>query len=240
MSELDVRSSVAPSDTLSYFDEPVFIVGPPRSGTSLVTGALGECGLWLGPRWPGTRANPKGFFENPDFKRQVTKRLLGELGADPLGVEPLPPLDQPAPCPWLRVEIQAVIENQGYVGRVVWGVKDPKLTLLWPTLSRCFPRARWVVVRRDPKDIRQSCRRAPFLAYRNCDEVFWEQFVQEYEVRLNALVEAVPRCREIRPCTLVDGDMGPFHDIVDWLGLLWRSELIARLVEPSLWHFRTS
>ncbi|MEX0678899.1 MAG: sulfotransferase [Pirellulales bacterium] len=219
------------------FDTPVFILGAPRSGTSLVTGALGQCGLWLGPQRKGNRANPKGFFENPEFKRRVTKRLLRELGADPLGVHALPSLDQPRSTPALRLEIHALVANQGYDGQGSWGVKDPKLTLIWPTLLGCFPHARWIVVRRDAVDNVQSCLRVKFLSRHSSDEAFWWRFLREYETRLRALVDAAPLCREICSRTLVYGDVRSLREIVAWLCLEWHPERVERFVEPRYWHF---
>lgn len=227
-------------DQLACFDTPALILGAPRSGTSLVTGALGQCGLWLGPQRKGNRANPKGFFENPEFKRRVTKPVLRALGADPLGVNAFPLLDQPEPPCEFRDEIWSVIQEQGYDGGVPWGVKDPKLTLIWPTLLACFPNARWIIVRRSPAEIVQSCLRVKFLARHSKDEEFWSRFVHEYETRLRALMETTPLHREIFPTMLIDGDIGVFREIVAWLGLRWRPRRVMQFVEPGYWHFRHS
>lgn len=51
----------------------VLVTGPGRSGTSAITGALGELGLEVpGPLVAANRTNPRGFYENRwvvDFQR---------------------------------------------------------------------------------------------------------------------------------------------------------------------------
>ena len=58
----------------------VFIVGMHRSGTSMVTGLLGMCGLYLGDNLKRPmRENPKGFFEDNEFVN-INKEILRQSG----------------------------------------------------------------------------------------------------------------------------------------------------------------
>ena len=77
----------------NYFDSPIFVLGLPRSGTSLITGSLSICGAWIGSTFPGDANNPEGFFEHITIRENVTKNILKQLlGCDPLGVRKLPPI----------------------------------------------------------------------------------------------------------------------------------------------------
>ena len=76
-----------------YFENPIFVTGLPRSGTSMVAGCLHQCGAWVGNTVAGGVGNEKGFFENIALREQLVKRLLTTMGCDPLGVKSLPQYD---------------------------------------------------------------------------------------------------------------------------------------------------
>ena len=59
----------------NYFDSPIFVLGLPRSGTSLITGSLNICGAWVGSTFSGDANNPEGFFEHIIIRENVTKNI---------------------------------------------------------------------------------------------------------------------------------------------------------------------
>ena len=63
------------------FEQVVLVLGPHRSGTSLVAAAMETAGFELGTREPWSNDdNPKGFFENERviaFNDHLLKRLGG-------------------------------------------------------------------------------------------------------------------------------------------------------------------
>ena len=64
-------STVRRSADLSRpFSRPIFVVGLPRSGTSLVAGLLEEFGAWTGETVPGTGENPNGFLKMAKFEKK--------------------------------------------------------------------------------------------------------------------------------------------------------------------------
>lgn len=75
----------------THFERPIFVLGLPRSGTSLVAGLLGRCGVWTGTTVPGGPENRHGFYEHELLREKVVKQILSRAGFDPLGSEPLPP-----------------------------------------------------------------------------------------------------------------------------------------------------
>lgn len=79
-----------PAEEAAAGDEPVGVVvlGPYRSGTSLVTQILGMLGVDLGPSeelFEATRYNPAGYFQRPDVTRANTRFIESAGGslADP-------------------------------------------------------------------------------------------------------------------------------------------------------------
>ena len=158
----------------------VLITGAARSGTSMVAGVLHSSGLDLGGPLVGPTAyNPRGFFEHRAIRQKVIKPLLRELGYDKRGQRKLPPRSVMVPPARIRRLARAInVHLNG--GR---GYKDAKLLLLWPILARAFPGARWILVRRDPKAIVDSCIRTPFMKGRTY-KAGWIEWVQEHEFRM--------------------------------------------------------
>lgn len=70
----------------------VIITGMHRSGTSMVAGLLGKCGLYLGNNLlHGGRWNPKGHFEDVDFLHlniDILKDSGGSWHKPPVKIEP--------------------------------------------------------------------------------------------------------------------------------------------------------
>lgn len=52
----------------------VFVTGPSRSGTSLISGLLHAHGVWFGPCIKPRSINPRGFFESTFVKERIKNR----------------------------------------------------------------------------------------------------------------------------------------------------------------------
>ncbi len=215
---------------------PILVTGLPRSGTSLTAGCLLRLGAFGGQTIGGDQNNPTGYFENVVLREQVVKVLLKGMGADPLGVHPLPELGRVHRIPGLGDAVLEEMVRQGYDGSGPWLYKGAKLTLLWPALADAFPRARWVVVRRDPDDVVASCLRTPFMRQHSDDPAFWREFVEQYRTRLTALADFGCWTREFWPADLIRGELGPLRELAGELGLAWDQEPVAELVNARHWH----
>lgn len=224
----------APTD---YFERPVLVLGMPRSGTSMTTGLLGLAGLWLGWTVPGDAFNPRGYFENVILRDGWEKPLLASLGADPLGVHPLPDMVEAAkPVEGLPGKIRRLLSMQGYDERQVWGFKGAKMTLLWPQWHAHFPQTRWIIVRRNPDDIVRSCLRTPFMAQHSTEPSFWYAFIAEYEKRLDALKASGADCWEVSTEDLAAGRFDALASVAEALELRWNEAAAREFVQPSYWH----
>ena len=218
------------------FAEPVLVTGVPRSGTSMVAGILGTCGLWLGATVPGGKANPKGFFENARLREQVQKQILARHEFDPLGVRRLPPADWQPQINNLRSAVAQIIAGEGYDGDRSWGFKDAKMTLTWRIWQAHFPAARWVIVRRPKDDIVRSCLRTGFMRQHSTDAAYWARFVDDYLERLDVLQRTVAWSGAIDSGAIVTGRCADLEALMRRLGLTWQPAAVRAFVSPDHWH----
>jgi len=220
-----------------YWRSPIFVFGLPRSGTSMVAGALGICGAWTGTTVPGVEPeNPRGFFEHRALRKHVTKQILLRLGCDPLGVRKLPPVGVQVEIPELADFIRRIIEKDGYQHDRPWLYKDAKLSLLWPIFKQAFPDATWILVRRDPEAVAQSCLRARFMRQHSDDPGFWNRYTEEYLRRIEALQQTDARILEVSSQEIIDGDFEGFKQVVSQTGLSCNEAELKQFVSPAYWH----
>ncbi len=220
-----------------YFNKPIFVIGLPRSGTSMIAGSLGICGAWTGSTVPGGGPeNPKGFFEHSSIREHVTKRILKDLGCDPLGVRKLPPIDLQIEVIGLADIIKSIIEKDGYRHDRPWLLKDAKLTLLWPIYRKAFPEATWLVVRRDEEGFINSCLRTSFMKHHSQDRNFWENLAKEYRFRLDTLKHSGANVLEISSPEIINGNFDQLKEFVFQLGLKYKEDELKDFVSPAYWH----
>jgi hypothetical protein len=225
----------APWRFRANFDTPVLVTGLPRSGTSMVAGALGRCGLWLGRSVPGDKNNFFGYFENIILRENVQKEVLRQGNVDPHGVDPLPPSDWRPQVGNLRDIVAAALTAQEYDGRQAWGFKDAKLTLTWRIWDEHFPQARWIVVRRPSDEIVASCLRTGFMRRHSSDPMFWRAFVAAYLERLDVLKEMVGWCRVVDAVDIVNLRFDALERLVGEVGLEWRPNAVRDFIAPGYW-----
>lgn len=183
----------------------IFVTGAARSGTTLITRMLEACGADLG--------GVGELAENHKFKRKYLKPYLGRIGADPMGIDPLP--DASGEFPPLMFEADSGI------------IKDPKLTLIWPALPLG---AKWVIVYRDPSKVAESCLRTPFLGSRK-DYDGWLEWAEDYQSRLMT----IPNARVVRTQDVID-DVTALEDVVEWLGFEFNEKAVKRCIRKGEWH----
>jgi hypothetical protein len=211
--------------------DPILITGAARSGTSMVTGVLHAWGLKLGgPLVKATSQNPKGFFEHRAIRQRFLKPLLRSHGFDPRGQRVLPPRDfrvGPAHVVRLRKRfLQMLGPGKGY--------KDAKIILIWRVFEAMFPNARWILVRRDPKSIVDSCIRCPFMKGR-AYKAGWVEWVQEHEFRFADLKASGANVFEIWPDPT---DSESFRELIAFAGLRFERGLIEAALVPEAYSMQ--
>jgi len=219
------------------FDEPILITGCARSGTSMTAGIVHKSGAWGGNLVGSTKYNPKGFYENGPLRQDLIKPFLRQIGADPLGQKPLPRMDRvtkaAARMNW-HGKVQMMIRKQGYRGGP-WYYKGAKMCLIWPMLDKAFPKAKWIIVRRDTDQIVDSCLRTSFM--RKCGgREGWTKWVNTHLERFLEMEQAMLNIRYVWPSKFIHGDFQEAQEAIEWAGLKWDQEQITDFIDPALWN----
>ena len=226
---------------------PILITGCARSGTSMVAGMINLCGAFGGKMSGATRNNEKGMFENACIRNNIVKPYLRQIGVDPMGQYPLPDVDNLVIPTDIRKRVIQVMIDEGYTGGQ-WMYKGAKICLMWPVWHYAFPNAKWIIVRRRTGDIIQSCLKTGFMrafaVEKNRTVVGaktegegWLWWVHQHEKRFTEMITEGVNCKVIWPHRMVHGDYEQVYEMLEWLGLPWKSEVLS-FVDPLLWHAR--
>jgi hypothetical protein len=216
------------------YQDPILITGCARSGTSITAGIIFFCGAWKGDTTGATKHNKKGQFENKWIRDRLVKPALREAGYDHLGQKPLPDPDQmPIDLMW-KAKILNRIRAEGYRGGP-WMYKGAKMCLFWPQWHFAFPKAKWIIVRREEQDIVNSCLKTGFMrAYKN--EKGWLGWIATHLQRFKEMHDAGLDIVEVWPSKIIDGHFGEVKTAINHLGLEWERNIIHDFIEPRLWH----
>ncbi|MGI3170717.1 sulfotransferase [Pseudooceanicola sp. C21-150M6] len=221
-------------DRVPVPERPVFMVGLPRSATSMTMGLLHAHGLWLGQTVAGNAENPKGYFESRVLRDELVKPVLTALGVDPLGVRSLPDWEVLPPFPTLRILIGKALRREKYDFKMPWGFKDPKLTLLWPLFDAAFPQARWVIVRRDREKVLDSLCRTSFMARHSTSPEFWKPFCAAYDYRLDRLRRSGAQVFDVDSDRLAAGDTEQIETVIEASGLTFDPQIAAAAIRRDV------
>ena len=139
----------------------VCILGPHRSGTSLITRVLNLMGLYLGPednmRKP-RKWNPRGYWEHQpiiDINDAILARFEGSWHEPPC-----------FPSGWERSseleDLRQTARNylhQNFSNASSWGWKEPRTCLTLPFWKQFLPSLSYLICLRSPVEVAQSLRR---------------------------------------------------------------------------------
>lgn len=212
---------------------PILITGAARSGTSLMAGVIDICGAYGGNMFGGNRHNQKGMFENKAIREQVDKNYLRSISMDPKGQYPLPNTSNlPIPSDWSE-KVEEIILAEGYK-EGEWFYKGARSCLFWPVWHYAYPNAKWVIVRRRTADIATSCMNTGFMNYYS-DYEDWVKWVNHHEEKFVEMITSGLNVKQIWPERMIRGDYEQLYELIEWLGLTWRSKDVLDFIEPRLW-----
>lgn len=217
--------------------EPIIIVGCARSGTSMTAGIVNICGAFGGNMFGPSQFNQKGMFENTEVRNSVMKPYLKKINCDPMAQWPLPNRRQvfevtSTEAEDLRNQVQIIMKSQGYVDGP-WFIKCTKAVLVWYLWHKAFPKAKWIIVRRDANDIANSCLRTGFMR-KFKDAQGWKKWVAVHEERFAGIKTAKLDHMEFWPTKVIEGDYEYAQDMIEYLGLDWQEEMVQAFVDPTL------
>ena len=214
-------------------DQPIFITGCARSGTSLTAGIVEICGAYGGKTCGPTAYNRKGQFENTQIRNGVVKQYLKKNGWDPLCQDPLPPADLEPELGW-KESILNIMEKHGYKKDTRWYYKGAKMCLMWQLWHNAFPKATWIIVNRNIEDIVRSCLKTPFMKKRKTKES-WIEWVSIHRQRFVDMEKAGLMIFNVYPKEMISGQFGNMKKIINFLGLEWKENQVKNFVDPKLW-----
>lgn len=208
--------------------EPILVVAPPRSGTSMISGLLYHHGVQAG-KYKVNQNNPKGGFENLHIK-DVMKQSLKNNGYElnPIRIEPTTFKDDPD----FRQKVLQGIPNPSEP----WLCKESRILMTWPLWFEHFPNAIYVFNRRNFDDNLKSMLKHRVISKRGGTEdlkrwIVWARNAQE------AIAEECPHV-----WAYVDeiwkGNMDEAKEVVEACGLTFDEQVAREWIEPNLWHNR--
>lgn len=203
-------------------NEPIFITGCPRSGTSLTARVFEACGAWAG--------HTTSQCENRALRETLLKPMLGRAGMDKLGLASWVDVDpDDVDAESLRERILGIVFNQGYSGGP-WLYKDAKLVFAWRAWAAAFPRAIWVTVWRPREAILDSFDRWPMSRQH---DFIGERVVDEHHDRARKIEGALP----VFPDRLLrDRDDEAYRVVAAAAGLRWDLDAAMDAIDPSMYH----
>lgn len=201
---------------MSNYLEPVIIVSPPRSGSSLTGTILNRLGIFSGVTKAGDRYNRGGYNENLG----ITELLIKELqAADTYGEgKRFQPLSLKFDYCNFRQDVYEIMSSQGLQHNQPWYYKDPKIAICRNLFIEHFPNAKWVWVNRDLNDTIWSLMQTPFMnAYNETDE--WMRFLNVYAQYKHDLKSTVTNMFELDITAIMNKDSSQIQALADYCGV---------------------
>jgi tetratricopeptide (TPR) repeat protein len=190
-------------------ERPVFVLGLPRSGTTLTEQVLASHSQVFGAGEHG-------------LARRAFDTLAGALGSLAAPFHCLPRLERPAVQALAEQLLRRLAERNASAARVVDKLPDNYLHVgLIPVL---FPRARIIHCRRDLRDVALSCWMTNF------SRIHWTCHVDHISSRFEQYRRVMEHWRQVLPMPMLEVDYeemvadleGTARRLVAWCGLEWQ------------------
>jgi hypothetical protein len=225
--------------TQDTFNNPIFVTGAQRSGSSIIARIIKSCGVYVG------RASE--MMEN-DLIGDFVTQYYSNINADYKGHFPLPNTKEILiPVNWKKkINSKLGIERVAKREDQLWMYKSNRLCQIWPVWNYAFPNAKWIIVRRKTSDIVQSCLKTAYMNAFEDKEIQkligvdssakgWAWWVHEHEKLFVEMIETGLNCKVIWPERMVDGDYSQIIEMLKWLGLEWNDSIIPT-TKKLLWN----
>jgi hypothetical protein len=211
-------------------NQPIFITGVERSGSSLIAKIFDICHAHVGV--------VSTMYENLGVKLLMDS-YLHENNNGSLFIETK---SLNIPVDW-NEKVMKLIISSGYEDGP-WLCKGSRMIQMWPVWHYAFPNARWIIVRRKTPDIIQSCMKTGYMkifkdpvnwekAMVNSEEEGWLWWIHQYEKKFVEMIEAGVNCKQVWPERMVHGDYQQVYETLEWLGLKWNSKIVET-IDPML------
>jgi hypothetical protein len=209
---------------------PIFIVGMPRSGTTLLSAMLDAHSR--------IAITPETHFYTrcgSEEGENASVEAVWECLAQQPGVQDMALSDEEVERLWGRVRARSrprpadLLQALGATyaersGAEVWGEKTPDHLVHVPTILRDFPRAAVLCIVRDPRDVCLSLRGLPWNE-KSLPEAAWTW--RRYAQKSTRWQETFPdRVRQVRYEDVLDRPADVLRTVVDWLGASFEEQML--------------
>ena len=218
----------------------VIITGMHRTGTSMLSGALGICGLDIGTNFrPEPHpCNPKGYFEDLEFKR-FNLKMMGKAGIGP-GSFVFPEEWRITPLSKRQKEIMEFVRRWDRGHPVGW--KDPRACLTLHVWRRFIPNLKVITISRPAIEIAHSLkvRRPDWTVKFGLDVT--KLYLRELERNLNGILRVNVRYHDFFKNKAMRNEA--LTGLCDFIGIDSRSrkwsDKIDDFIDKKLWRERQS
>jgi len=211
-------------------NQPIFVTGAERSGSTLLAKIFDICHVHIGT--VSTMYEHLGFRLLMDSYLDTNKN--GSLFPETKSLK--------IPVDWNEL-VLSILKSEGYKDGP-WLCKGSHVTQMWPIWHYAFPNARWIIVRRKTPDIIQSCIKTGYMktfkdpvnwekVVVNSEEEGWKWWIHQYEKRFVEMIETGVNCKQVWPERMVHGDYQQVYETLEWLGLKWNSKIVET-IDPML------
>ena len=200
----------------------IFVVGPPRCGSSMTAALLHTCGAW-GRVWKSVTQS--GFH----LSVMDACILIPVLNDQKCGVVFQQTVLPTVPCansgldvPNFANRLEGALLQAGYTsGTAV--LRSHVLLPFIPHVAERVPSSVFVMVHRDPACIKQSAEATLWMQKAGWD---WGTYAGLYNTEMDryAALIAEERVVQIHPQLYIDGDVSELADAVCKLGLAWSDD----------------
>lgn len=208
--------------------DPIIITGAPRSGKTLIAGILNICGVFTG--------NVDKCFENKVFHNKLIAPYLQENKVDPNGQTLFADSKELNISQTWKENVQKLITAQNYTEGQKWLLKSSQVALMWPLWEYSFPKSKYIIVRRRTGDVVQSCMKTSYMNGHSTEEG-WKQMCRAYDERFVEMMNAGLDCKVIWPHRMAYGDYEQIYELLEWLGLEWKTDILT-WVDPKFFKTR--
>lgn len=217
---------------MNYTNNPIFVTGIERSGSSIIAKIIRECGAFTGTTTP--------MLENKGIKKLVDHYYESVLKIPIFGQYPLPNVKGLYIPPIWKSEVEnSLIYNDGYNKDLPWMYKSARIAQIYPLWKEAYPNAKYIIVRRRTGDIIHSCLKTGFMvAFNNIrnqklvnvssEQEGWLWWVQKQEETLYQITKS-ENCQIVWPERIANGDYGQMKEVISWLGLQWKEEIVEEV-----------
>lgn len=207
--------------------KPIFIAGPPRSGTIMLAGLLVRHGVWVGRArttdYPGT--NPPMAVENLDIK-ELMKREATKVGYRNWRV-PFPEDALMERADYFKKEIEKFIPVD-----TRWMVKTSWLLTFDEFWRAAYPHAYWILPVRSEKMIMDSMNRHPSM--RRHPDNMKRKFIRALHARQEKVFNSGCNCIRGNVNKISRRNRGDIQALFDFLNMKVDWRIVDEWIDPKL------